>query len=119
MENTETNNDKVNDSATEWKSPQEVAGNKQVYVSEEASNLVWKLHDIYVDRYTSAKYNGYADSADAMEADLMVTSIVSGLLIKHLNRMIVAFDTTDEMNEYISTGEARHPYTSTDKEMLN
>ena len=104
MENTETNNDKVNDSATEWKSPQEVAGNKQVYVSEEASNLVWKLHDIYVDRYTSAKYNGYADSADAMEADLLVTSIVSGLIIKHLSRMIESYDTIDEINEYISAG---------------
>tara|TARA_R110002020_G_scaffold173397_1_gene364280 strand:+ start:159 stop:512 length:354 start_codon:yes stop_codon:yes gene_type:complete len=117
MENTETNNDKVNDSATEWKSPLEVAGNKQVYVSEEASNLVWKLRNIYLDRIENREWK--QDSQDVMEADLLVTSIVSGLLIKHLNRMIGAFDTTDEMNEYISTGEARHPYTSTDKEMLN
>lgn len=117
MSNTETNNDKVNDSATEWKEPQEVAGNKQVYVSEEANDLVWKLREAYLDR---APYNySYVDSQDVMEADLLVTSIVSGLIIKHLSRMIESYDTIDEINEYISAGEARHPYTSTNTEMLN
>ena len=117
MENTETNNDKVNDSATEWKSPQEVACNKQVYVSEEASNLVWKLREAHLDR---APYNdSYVDSQDVMEADLLVTSIVSGLIIKHLSRMIESYDTIDEINEYISAGAANHPYNSTNKEMLN
>jgi hypothetical protein len=102
MENTETNNDKVNDSATEWKSPQEVAGNKQVYVSEEASNLVWKLRNIHLDRIENREWK--QDSQDVMEADLLVTSIVSGLIIKHLSRMIESYDTIDEINEYISAG---------------
>jgi len=117
MENTETNNDKVNDSATEWKSPQEVAGNKQVYVSEEASNLVWKLRNRHLDCTEDREWK--QDSQDVMEADLLVTSIVSGLIIKHLSRMIESYDTIDEINEYISAGAAKHPYNSTNKEMLN
>lgn len=87
-----------------------MAHSKQIYISEEANDLIGKFRNTYLDRVIENK-EWKQDSQDVMEADFIATATVSGLIIKHLNRIIESFDdyrfsnTRNEVHEYISVGK--------------